>query len=178
MSKGKEFATIAAATLCLVGYVWGYVLAERTLLPLWCPVALAASLTLGSALLLVRGWQRLTGIGSRSMALLAYLYFAGAVCWLLPLQLNYGLADPESECEQTVRVVGKEHVTRTKYRRVGRRRQVADGVRHLYYLRVAFDDGLERRYPVSAAEFGRTRENGEKSLVLRRGLFGVPVIRR
>ena len=81
-------------------------------------------------------------------------------------------------CEERVTVVEKEHVTRTKYRRVGRHRRIADGVRHTYYLRVRFADGLEKRYSVSQAEYGRTREHAEKTLVLRRGLLGVPVIRR
>lgn len=178
MTKAKEIGTILAAALCLFCYVWGYVLAELTLLPMWCPVAVAAALTAGSCLLFCNGWQRLTGIGSRGWSVLAYLFFVGAVCWFTPLMLNSGAADPASAYEEPVTVVGKEHMTRTKYRRVRRRRQVAVGVSHTYYLRVRFADGLEKRYPVSANEYSRAREEDEKILTLRRGFLGIPVIRR
>lgn len=176
--KWKETGTVTAAALALAIYVWGYVLAEQTLLPLWCPVAVAASLTFGSCLLLIRPWQRFTGIESRLLVVLCYLYFAGSVGWFVPLALNAWPSASAATYEEQVTVVKKEHVTRTKYRRVGCNRRVADGVTHAYYLRVRFADGLEKRYPVSPAEYGRTREEAEKTLTLRRGMLGIPVIQR
>lgn len=176
--KWKETGTVTAAALALAVYVWGYVLAERTLLPLWCPVAVAASLTFGSCLLLVRGWQRFIGVESRLLAVVSYLFFAGSAGWFVPLAVNAWPSASAATYEEQVTVVKKEHVTRTKYRRVGRNRRVADGVTHAYYLRVRFADGLEKRYPVSPAEYGRTREKAEKTLTLRRGMLGIPVIRR
>lgn len=176
--KWKETGSVAAAAIALALYVWGYVLAERTLLPLWCPVAVAASLTFGSCLLLVRGWQRFIGVESRLLAVASYLFFAGSAGWFVPLAVNAWPSASASTYEERVTVVKKEHVTRTKYRRVGRNRRVADGVTHAYYLRVRFADGLEKRYSVTPAEYGRTREETEKTLTLRRGVLGVPVIRR
>lgn len=177
-TKRKEIGAVAAAALALVAYVGGYVAAERTLLPLWCPAAMALSLSVGSCLLFIRGWQRFTGIESRPTAVLAYLFFVGSLAWFAPLAVNAWPLAGAATYEERVTVVEKEHVTRTKYRRVGRHRRIADGVRHTYYLRVRFADGLEKRYSVSQAEYGRTREHAEKTLVLRRGLLGVPVIRR
>ena len=100
--------------------------------------------------------------------------FRGPLAWFAPLAVNTWPLAGAATYEERVTVVEKEHVTRTKYRRVGRHRRIADGVRHTYYLRVRFADGLEKRYSVSQAEYGRTREHAEKTLVLRRGLLGFP----
>jgi len=179
--KGKSFGIVLGA-LCLIGYVWGYVLAELTLVSWWSPVALALALAAGGYLLLGRKfealWRRWTKMEGRPAAMLAYLFFAGSPCWFGPLAVNSCLAPPDSAYEETVTVVKKEHVVRTKYRRVGRHRRVADGVRHVYYLRVAFADGFEKRYPVSQAEYNRTRESAEKTVSLRMGFLGIPVIHR
>ena len=171
-TKRREIAAVAAAALALVAYVGGYVAAERTLLPLWCPAAMALSLSAGSCLLFIRGWQRFTGIESRPTAVLAYLFFVGSLAWFAPLAVNTWPLAGAATYEERVTVVEKEHVTRTKYRRVGRHRRIADGVRHTYYLRVRVAAGVGKRDYVSPAQYGRTRAHAEEKHGFGRGVVG------
>lgn len=172
----KDALRVVFLTLCLMAAVWGYVVYERTCVSWWLPVAAAAGAAMGS-LALPGFWRRCpAGSDGRILRAVCQLYAVGTLVYGGLLDLNSRLAPASATVEQQVTVLEKVRVERKRYQRIGRHRYRANGVRVNYYLEVAFDNGFEKRIPVSPDGYNRARENAPLTLQLRAGFLGYPVI--
>ena len=63
-----------------------------------------------------------------------------------------------------------------KKRKVGKHRYVSDGIRREYYLKVVFENGSAKTLHVSSSTYNKAQKGKQKTLALRKGGFGLPVI--
>ena len=61
--------------------------------------------------------------------------------------------------------------------RIGHR-SVPGRTYEVFYLRIEFADGMRRKIQVPSSVYNSCRENHSKTVTMRRGLFGFPVIGR
>lgn len=167
---------VLIAVIVLILYVMGYTYYEKTLVAWWQPVVAAGIMALLSIPLFGKSWRWLTGTADYWLNLLCHVYVIGGICYFVILGGNYVLADPSSEHEEKVLVVDKEHITRNLGFRSGRRYRTSSRKVHYYHLYARFDNGTEKKVPVSRNEYGRARKNAEHTFNIRKGALGFSVI--
>lgn len=166
-----------AATACVGLYAWAYAIFSKTVVAWWMPVGGALTISAATALFLSRSWRWLTKTDETLYNVLCHILAVSAVGYFAILGCNYFMADAASEHEESVVVEHKIRRERDTYRRVGRNRMVKSGTRTVYSLDIVFDDGTEKRIPVTQREYNRTREGGSMTLTMQQGLLGFPVIK-
>ncbi len=168
---------IGLAALLLLAAVYGYLCYEKTLIAWWLPVAFA----LGAAILtmppLAHSLRHLTGTDDQTVNRLCHLLGAGALFYFAFLAGNYLLADAATEHGNEITVVQKLRKERRRSYRSGRRR-VQGKPYTVYYLEVAFADSTRKTMQVPLSVFNACRENRAKTVTMRQGFWGYPVIVR
>ena len=172
-----DIVRISAMMLLLVAGVYGYLCYEKTRIAGWLPVVLAAGGAVVTMPLLSRRWNRLTGSDDRDINRLCHLFGVGTALYFLLMGGNYLLADPASEYGEQITVMEKIHKVRRHRHRVGHR-SVQGRTYDVFYLRIAFADGMRRKMQVSSSVYNSCREDYPKTVTMRRGFFGFPVIGR
>lgn len=178
MKKGVlNTARILLAALLLLGAVYGYVCCERTHIEGWIPVAAALAAALFTMPPLAARWSALTGSDDRNVNRLCHLLAFGAAFYFAFMGGNYLLSDPAEEYGEQITVLKKISKERRRTYRSGRRR-VLGRPYTVHYLDMAFSDGVRKRVQVAPSLYNACRENAARTVTLRRGFFGFPVIRR
>ena len=168
---------ISATALLLMAGVYGYLCYEKTRIVWWLPVAVAVGGAVATIPLLSRRWNRLTGSDDWDINRLCHLLGVGTALYFLFMGGNYLLADPASEYGEQITVTEKIHKVRRQRYRVGHR-SVQGRTYEVFYLRIAFADGMRRKMQVSSSVYNSCRENHPKTVTMRHGFFGFPVIGR
>ena len=168
---------LSATALLLVAGVYGYICYEKTRIVWWLPVAAAAGGAVVTMPLLSRLWSRLTGLDDPGMNRLCHLLGIGAVLYFLFMGGNCLLADPTSEYGEQITVTEKIRKVRHQRHRIGHR-SVPGRTYEVFYLRIEFADGMRRKIQVPSSVYNSCRENHSKTVTMRRGFFGFPVIGR
>ena len=161
----------------LVCVAAGYAFWEKTLAPWWIPVGMALSIVL-LTLPWAKKWSRVTLLKGKTVNLLCHVAWVGTVAYGLFISLNFWLADDASTREVTVTVLDKYMEQHEKKRKVGKHRYVSDGIRREYYLKVVFENGSAKTLHVSSSTYNKAQKGKQKTLALRKGGFGLPVITR
>lgn len=176
MKKGVlNTARILLASSLLLAAVCGYVCYEKTQIKGWIPVAVSLTAALFTMPLLAARWRVFTGSDDRSVNRLCHLLAFGAAVYFAFMGGNYLLSNPASEYGEQITVLKKLRKERHRTYRSGRR--VVRGKPYtVYYFDVSFQDGIRKRMQISASLFNTCRENAPKTVTMRRGLFGFPVL--
>lgn len=167
----------AAIVTALAAAGWGYGCAWHTFVIWWEPVLWAAAAGAASAHLLYRGAETLMRGARRGIVLVAAGLWAAAVFYGCALGINYSFADGRSATPEEAVITGKHSEERTRYRRVGRGRNIPSGKYTVYYLTVRFANGCEREMPVSAGRYAEARDGMTEHFVIEKGLLGFPVFK-
>ena len=168
---------MGATALLLVAGVYGYICYEKTRIVWWLPVAAAVGGAVVTMPLLSRLWSRLTGLDDPGMNRLCHLLGIGAVLYFLFMGGNCLLADPASEYGEQITVTEKIRKVRHQRHRIGHH-SVPGRTYEVFYLRIEFADGMRRKIQVPSSVYNSCRENHSKTVTMRRGFFGFPVIGR
>lgn len=168
---------ILSAVLLLLAGVYGYVCQDRTLIVWWYPVAAALGAALCTMPMVATKWRILTRSDDATVNRLCHLAAAGTLLYCAFMAGNYHLADPASERSEQVVVARKFRKERHRSHRVGRRMVRAESY-EVYYLELVFDDGRHKTMQVARSVYASSRENSQKTVEMRQGYFGFPVIRR
>ena len=168
---------IAATALLLMAGAYGYLCYEKTRIVWWLPVAAAAGGAVVTMPLLSRRWSRLTGSDDADINRLCHLLGIGTALYFLFMGGNCLLADPASEYGEQISVTEKIHKVRRQRHRIGHR-SVPGRTYEVFYLRIEFADGMRRKIQVSSSVYNSCRENHPKTVTMRHGFFGFPVIGR
>lgn len=175
-NKRTDVGRIVVWIVCLILYTGGYSFYRKTLVAWWIPVSAAAATVLLTAPMLLCRWKALTASENKALLWICHAYVVGSVLYFSLTGGNFLLAAPVSSYEESVLVEKRIERTRKKYRRLTHRRMVPDGVTTTYALQVLFDDSTRKEIPVSRSEYRASRPNDRKTLTLRKGFFGFPVI--
>lgn len=168
---------LLVVVLVLVSGSLGCVIFEDTLAPWWIPVGMAlavAALTFP----FYKKWRWLTENESKTLNLICHFLCVGAVAYVLFLAGNFSLADANSTKEVTVTVLKKYVEQHKKRHKVGKHRYVSDGIRKEYYIEVMFEDGTVKALHVSVPTFNKAQKGKPKTLVMQKGFFGLPIVRK
>lgn len=168
---------LLVVVLALVSGSIGYAIFEDTLAPWWIPVGMAVAVA-AVTFPFYKKWCWLTESESKTINLICHFLCVGALAYGLFLAGNFGLADSGSTKEVTVTVLRKYVEEHRKTRRVGKHRYVSDGVRKQYYLEVMFEDGTVKALRVPISTYNKSQEDKPKTLVLQKGFFGLPIVRK
>ena len=168
---------LLSGALLLLAAVYGYVCCEKTHIEGWIPVVAALAAALFTMPPLAARWRALTGSGDRTVNRLCHLFAFGAAAYFVFMGGNYLLSDPAGEYGEQITVLKKNSKERRRTYRSGRR-YVARGKSYtVHYLEVEFPDGIRKQVQVAPALYNASRENTVKTVTMRRGFFGFPVIR-
>lgn len=167
----------AVLFVCLILYVFSYVIYGKTMICFWTPVIVAVLVAAVSASFMAGRWRWLTTSDNKILNVSCHLFVVGCVVYSVFLLGNYYMADTNTTHTENVYVEKKEMVKRRKTRRVGRNRYVSDGYRYEYYIHVKRegDSGL-KEISVSKSVYNRLRASSIADLEMRKGLFGYPVV--
>ena len=96
---------------------------------------------------------------------------------MLVFGLNYWCSNPSTTDFQKATVSGKFQKAHNKTRRSGRR-MIATGEKwYSYYFLITLPDGRTKYVEVPVSEYARKRTGSHIEVEIRRGLFGMDVIR-
>lgn len=176
----------AVATAFLVLYVMAYIAFEKTVVEWWKPAVVGACAIAVTGMTKMTRWRWLTATDDRTLNGLFHVYAVGAMAvgvfllgnYWLPVRSNGTADDSRNSYSEKVVVETKEIVERDKTQRVGRHRYRKTGVRYEYYIGVVFGNGMRKDIPVTRSVYNRTRQGAPTELLLDRGLFGMPVVRK
>lgn len=177
MKKGVlNTARILLASLLLLAAVFGYVCCEKTHIKGWIPVAVSLTAALFTMPLLTARWRVFTGSDDRIVNRLCHLLAFGAAVYFAFMGGNYLLSNPASEYGERITVLKKIRKERRRTYRSGHR--IVRGKPYtVHYLDVSFPDGIRKRMQISPSLYNTCRENTPKTVTMRRGFFGFPVLR-
>lgn len=186
MNRRNLFAILRCivATAFLVLYVMAYIAFEKTVVEWWKPVVVGVCAIAVTGMTKMKRWRWLTGTDDRTLNGLFHVYAVGAMAVGVFLLGNYWLpvsnaaGGRQTDYLEKVVVEKKEIVERDKTQRVGRHRYRKTGVRYEYYISVVFENGMRKDIPVTRNVYNRTRQGSPTGLLLDRGLFGMPVVRK
>lgn len=177
--KVKKFtvaARVVAVLIILISAGAGYGFAWRTFVRWWEPLAWGVGFGLAFGPFVKRMFVGGLALGPR-MALVASVVSVAALCYGGLMTVNYCLSDESTIHQIDVVVTAKYSEERTRYRRIGRNRVVADGKYKSYYLTLSFENGATRELPVSVSVYSSSRIGSVRHYDLADGFFGYPVFR-
>ncbi|MDY5490053.1 MAG: hypothetical protein SPG27_14280 [Butyricimonas virosa] len=163
--------------VAILAWAFGYVIYGKTLIAWWEPLSMALILAIVT-LFFTRSWKWLTHSDNKILNGVCHIFHASAFCYLMILGGNFMLADPSSTREEKVTVLSKHIETHKQTRRVGKHRYVPAGERKEYYLHVVFENGAQKKFPVSLSTYNKTRTNATRTLTLEKGFFGYTIIKK
>ncbi|WP_286528806.1 hypothetical protein [Duncaniella freteri] len=179
MAKGNKFVRgvkIAVAVLAvLVMSVWSMILYSDAFIDWWIVPAVTLGVGIATAIHMWKWWIPLTWSESGLFNGMCHSVFAAVLLTFAFFALNNMLADSASERADTAVVTGHFREEHHRHRRVGRR-YVANGeVYYTYKLQLKLSDGRTKFVEMPLKNYRRIHDGDSASVVLRDGLFGVPV---
>lgn len=171
-----DYGRVLIGVAVLLLYVLGYIYYEKTILTWWWHVSAAAVITILSIPLGGNRWRWLTKTDGW-LNHLCHVYVIGGICYFLLSGCNYLLPTSAPIHEEQALVIGKKHTTRKLGYRSGRRYRQSNRKVEYYYLDVRFDNGKEKRVPVSRSTYYRARENSHWAFGMQRGALGFDIIK-
>lgn len=177
-SKWQTTGRIATAIVALTSAGIGYGCATHTFVRWWEPIMWALGIGLASTPMVMKFFAGCLSVKSKWLCMTVSLAFAAAIAYGALMSLNFFLSDRTSAVETTAVVTSKYKEQRTRYRRIGRNRRVADGTYDVYYITTRFDNGIVRDFPVSAQSYANARQGDKKKFTLEKGFFGYTVFKK
>lgn len=160
-------------------FIWGgfgYFLFGKTWVDWWLPL-LVALLVAVATLFWAGKWAWLTDSADKWLNRTCHLVLVTCLVYGLFLFINYRTAGPESAVECKVTVLERYEKAHRQSHRSGRRYHAHTGrTVKSYYLEVRSGDGKTKRLLVNRETYGRTAAGKEKTLVMQKGCFGLPVV--
>lgn len=176
--NSRVFFIITTFVIGLLGTV-AYILSQYTLVDFGISVAYFALLALVSGTFLwnLRLWMRITGFTNFLPNYLCHSVCTGVVGLALFYVCNYAFAADEGG--HTEKSVVKEKFTKVRHkkRRVSRNRYVLGDAYYVYYVKVKFDNGLDKEFQVDCTRYRRLHEGDTLMFSVSDGCFGIPVIK-
>ncbi|MDE6305219.1 MAG: hypothetical protein K2L90_01370 [Muribaculaceae bacterium] len=175
--KWRYAALVAVALVCVVICVFGWVVYDRTVVPVMTPVAVAMGAALLTVPLSVRLWRRLVGSDNRWYNLICHIVIVGSVVYTGLLSANFYLADPSSTHTEDVTIESKSKKEHDKYQRIRRHSYRKIGVRYTYHIDVRFQSGFRKTIQVQRGAYRHYKPGNTYPFTLQRGLFGFPIVK-
>lgn len=177
--KALFFKIVPYVTMLVAILAWafGYVIYEETLIAWWEPLLMALILAIAT-LFFTKSWKWLTHSDNKILNGICHIFHVSALCYFLILSGNFMLADPSSIREEKITVLSKHIETHKQTRRVRKHRYVPAGERKEYYLHVVFENGAQKKLPVSLSTYNKVRTNTTRTLTLEKGFFGYTIIKK
>lgn len=139
-------------------------------------ILIPAALGAASAIVMWRLWRSLSGSEKYLPNFLIHTAVSGIMIALLILGLNRLFADESSLHSEMAVAERVYYQTRKRNKRVGRRYLPTGEEYKVYYMDVRLGNGKEKKIPLSANEYNRTRKGDTIVFKMEKGLFGIPVI--
>ncbi len=150
---------------------------EKTFASVWIGVGAAFFVASATLPFLMPLWRRLTKSVSIWLSVLCQYVLVGPLVFMLVFGLNYWCSNPSTTDFQKATVSGKFQKAHNKTRRSGRR-MIATGEKwYSYYFLITLPDGRTKYVEVPVSEYARKRTGSHIEVEIRRGLFGMDVIR-
>lgn len=179
MKQGSRFSLILFVAILLASILMlgaGMAIFGRTIVKWWIPVAIALVPAILTAPLLMRRWEKLSDIPNRAVNIIIHIFVGGSVLYFALLGLNMAGADVKGEHVETTTVIQKYSKEHTRYRRVGRGRNIPNGTYKTYHIVLEFSDGRLKEQELPLSSYRNVRTGQHRDLKVARGLFGMPVI--
>lgn len=170
-AKRYSTAKIVTAVLFLTACIGASVaLSNLTLVPFIWPAAVALAVAILTGLPAAGWWRWLTGSKHRLPNFLCHIVCTGITLLTMFYTLNYCCADDAT-------VVRKYALTRYKSRRIRRNVYGRGEPYTVYCIDFRYACGIEKRKELNASSYRRTHTGDTIDVSVRRGLFGINVVK-
>ena len=149
----------------------GCVIYNKTLIEWWIPIAVALALALVTTPF-YRRWSWLMS-SDKIANLLCHWICIGSIGYIAFLGGNYWFS--HSDYQEKALIEGKYQKKIKKVRLQGRR-YITEGFRMEYYLLLVFNNGETKMLEVPLALYKRSKKGNTRTIGLREGYFGFPVV--
>ncbi len=171
--RNVVIAVLSIAVIFMIAA--GVACCGRMFMPLWLPVGAAVLVAGATAPVIGPRWRRLLRWPVAACCV-AHVLVVGSAVFAAVTVSNFAVERPDTR--RTVRAVVDGHFTeeRTRYRRVGRNRQVPAGHYNTYHLRLRLPDGHTFTDELPFEAYRRCRDGRRVPVGLYTGLWGYTVI--